>query len=219
MSFVAPPPPALAGLPDSVLTALGRPLPAAGAVHVAGVGGGVGTSTVAGLVWSVLALAHPGAVGLAEHAAVVGGGGLGGGRVVARVDGDVPATAPVVVHDRGPHAAVVAEQEPGPSRVLVVVCRAHAGGIVDAARAVERVGARGPDDLARVVVAAVATTGAAPGTRAVADAAARVGLAVPVVVVPFSRHLGAGGALPGPDPRPLAAAGVLSAHVLAALAT
>ncbi|WP_273653056.1 hypothetical protein [Cellulomonas fimi] len=217
MSFVAPPPPALAGLPESVLAAVGRPLPASGAVHVAGVGGGVGTTTVAGLVWSVLALAHPGAVGLTEHAAVVGGGGLGGGRVVARVDGEVPTTAPVVVHDRGPLAAVVAESEPGPSRVLVVVCRAHAAGIADAARAVERVGVRGPDDLRRVVVAAVATTGAAPGTRAVADAADRLGLAVPLVVVPFSRHLAAGGALPGPDLRPLAAGGVLTSHALAAL--
>ncbi|WP_456845863.1 hypothetical protein [Cellulomonas sp. P5_C6] len=174
------------------------PVPDGTRVVVAGVAGGVGTTTVAALVWRALDAAAPGRCGLLDHS----GGTLHARAASSRTGGQV------VVHDLGPHA--LAADSPAledPSAVVVVVCASHSAGLAAATRALEALAPRSPGLDRRALVVPVAVSG--PGLAAREHPAN-------VLALPRSRALAAGGVLPAPDrdARATRAAGVVAAEVV-----
>ncbi|MEE6286663.1 hypothetical protein V2J52_03220 [Georgenia sp. MJ173] len=161
-------------------------LPPGARVTVAGVAGGVGVTTVTGLLWWALTTYGDHAVKLVDH---------GGGSLHARLPVAAPTRTPdLTLHDAGA-VALTALRDHAP---LVLVCGAHEAGLRDVATSLKQY-ATGPDDAwHRCVVVPVATTGTGlTGTelRRRADA-----LGIPAALVPVRRSapLAAGGDIPAP---------------------
>lgn len=168
---------------------LDAPLPAGARVTVAGVAGGVGTTTLTGLLWWTLTTYASRSVGLLDH---------GGGALHARLPAASPTRTPdLVVHDAGP-VALSGAPTLAAAAPLVVVCAATAAGIDAATTAVRELTPRPEEAWRRCVVVPVATTGAGlPGT-ALREHAHRQGLPAAVVPLRRSRPLAAGGDIPDP---------------------
>ncbi|WP_421742483.1 hypothetical protein [Cellulomonas sp.] len=172
------------------------PVPDGTRVVVAGVAGGVGTTTVAALVGRML----DGRCALLDHS---------GGRLHARA-GSTSSRGPVVVHDLGPHA--LAGESPAledPGAVIVLVCASHTAGLAAAVRAFETLEPRSPGLHGRALIVPVAVSGPGLGARELTGP-------VPVLGLPRSRALAAGGVLPplDRDLRATRAAGVIGAEVV-----
>ena len=147
---------------------LGAPLlPVRVVVH--GVAGGVGTSTVTGLLRAVLEIRA-----------------AGPDRPVAAADG------PLTVEDRG--SATLLPGAGDRAVVPVVVCPATVAGLAAAARLLGVRADAGPDSAPashRAVVAAVPVTGPGLDGRALLDTARGAGITDEVVALPRSRALAA----------------------------
>ena len=172
------------------------PVPDGTRVVVAGVAGGVGTTTVAALIWRLLG----DRCGLRDHS---------GGSLSARTGATV-SDGPVVVHDLGPHALAgesAALEDPG--AVVVLVCASTASGLAAAVRAFDALEPRSPGLHDRALIVTVPVSG--PGLGAV-----ELRGPVPVLGLPRSRALAAGGVLPPADRdvRATRAAGVIGAEVV-----
>jgi len=175
------------------------PVPDGTRVVVAGVAGGVGTTTVAALVQQML----DGRCTLLDHS---------GGTLHARAgtSGSTGARGGVVVHDLGPHALAgesAALEDPG--AVVVLVCASHAAGLAAAVQAYDALDPRSPGLHGRALIVPVSVSGPGLGAKA-------LGGPVPVLGLPRSRALAAGGVLPPPDRdlRATRAAGVIAAEVV-----
>ncbi len=177
------------------------PLPDGTRVVVAGVAGGVGTTTVAALLRQVLGAR----CGLRDHS-----GGTLHARAGAAPASDDGVVVVVVVHDLGPHALArdsAALEDPG--AVVVLVCPSHRAGLASAVRALESLEPRSPGLRERAMIVPVAVSGPGlPVRELTAD--------VPVLALPRSRALAAGGALPPAerDLRATRAAAVVAAEVV-----
>lgn len=165
-------------------------------VVVAGVAGGVGTTTVAALLWTALHAARPGRVGMLDRSggsfATLVGEGAG-----AVADG----SADLVVQDLGPHALTPGAEALDPAgRVVVVVCGAHRDGLRSAAEALRGLAARtGQDATRRTVVVPVAAVGRTRGSVPLLAQAREAGLGGAVVPLRRDRTLAARGVLPAAD--------------------
>ncbi|NMR21610.1 hypothetical protein [Cellulomonas fimi] len=187
-------------------------------VVVAGVAGGVGTTTVVALLWTALDAARPGGVGAVDHS-----GGSLPARLAAGTHGGYDAlggTEPdLVLHDLGPHALTTAAGVLDvPDQVVVVVCGAHDAGLL-AARAslgglAERTGKGDAEQWAVVVPVAVAGR-SAPRAR-LRDRAVELGVRAAVMPVARDRRLAAGGSVPpwGSASEVHRTAGALAAEVV-----
>ena len=159
-------------------------------VHVAGTAGGVGTTTVAALLFAALSQDVVGAPQLYDHAA----GELG----LRLPEGDdVRLVHPgLALHDSGAHAAAAVERLADPHAVLVLVAAATPAGCAAADRVLDEVvTAHGASQLRRVLVAVVGVFGRhriSPQLRALGD---RVG-ARSVILLPQDLSLAAGGRIP-----------------------
>jgi hypothetical protein len=166
--------------------------PAAIQVIIAGTAGGVGTTTVAALLFAAMS-ADRGAAApqLLDHS----GGVLG----LRLPEGDeaVAINPSVVLHDLGPHALVegvdrLADQ----LSVLVVVAAATPAGCAQAGQLLEEVKERyGSSELRRVIVVLVGVFGRHRISREIAELRARAG-ARSVVLFPQDLSLAAGGRIP-----------------------
>jgi hypothetical protein len=159
-------------------------------VHVAGTAGGVGTTTVAALLFAALSQDVLGAPQLYDHAAGELGLRLPEGDEVRLVH---PGLA---LHDSGAHAAAAVERLADPHALLVLVTAATPAGCAAADRVLDEiVSARGVSQLRRVLVAAVGVFGRhriGPQLRALGD---RVGTRS-VILLPQDLSLAAGGRIP-----------------------
>jgi hypothetical protein len=159
-------------------------------VHVAGTAGGVGTTTVAALLFAALSSDVLGAPQLHDHAA----GELG----LRLPEGDdVRLVHPgLALHDSGAHAARAVEWLADPHAVLVLVTAATPAGCAAADRVLDEiVTAHGVSQLRRVLVAVVGVFGRhriGPQLRALGD---RVGTRS-VILLPQDLSLAAGGRIP-----------------------
>jgi hypothetical protein len=159
-------------------------------VHVAGTAGGVGTTTVAALLFAALSQDILGAPQLYDHAA----GELG----LRLPEGDdVRLVHPgLALHDSGAHAAAAVERLADPHALLVLVTAATPAGCAAADRVLDEiVSARGVSQLRRVLVAVVGVFGRhriGPQLRALGD---RVGTRS-VILLPQDLSLAAGGRIP-----------------------
>lgn len=187
-------------------------------VVVAGVAGGVGTTTVAALVARALAPHRDVEPADRSGGALEVRAGLGvGSEGVDGVGTDGFGTGPsgtaragtasagvepgLVVQDLGPHALTPGSNVlDDPGQVVIVVCGPHAEGLADALAAVHALGARTgePDPSDRVVVVPVGVTRGLRGA-ALRRRAAELGLRAAVVPVPHDRVLAVGGPVPGPE--------------------
>jgi hypothetical protein len=158
-------------------------------VHVAGTAGGVGTTTVAALLFAALSQDVLGAPQLYDHAAGELGLRLPEGDDVRLVHRGI------ALHDCGAHAAAL-ERLADPLAVLVLVTAATPAGCVAADRVLDEVvSANGVSQLRRVLVAAVGVFGrhrVGPQLRALGD---RVG-SRSVILLPQDLSLAAGGRIP-----------------------
>lgn len=184
-------------LPPEAARWLATPLPPGMRVVVAGVAGGVGTTTVAAALWWALDTYRDGGAAAVDH---------GGGSLAARLPHEPGGTGgrsrepDLTVHDLGAHAltsqAIVLDD---PGQVVVVVCGAHDAGLAAAHRALislaTRSGACGAAPQ-RVVVVPVAVAGPTLPGAVLRARAADLGLQAVVVPVGRSRALAAGGRLP-----------------------
>ncbi|HJY44754.1 MAG TPA: hypothetical protein VJ301_09025 [Propionibacteriaceae bacterium] len=159
-------------------------------VHVAGTAGGVGTTTVAALLFAALSQDVLGAPQLYDHAAGELGLRLPEGDEVRLVH---PGLA---LHDSGAHAAAAVERLADPHAVLVLVTAATPAGCAAADRALDEiVSAHGVSQLRRVLVAVVGVFGRhriSPQLRGLGD---RVG-SRSVILLPQDLSLAAGGRIP-----------------------
>jgi hypothetical protein len=159
-------------------------------VHVAGTAGGVGTTTVAALLFAALSQDVLGAPQLYDHAA----GELG----LRLPEGDdVRLVHPgLALHDSGAHAAAAVERLMDPHAVLVLVTAATPAGCAAADRVLDEiVSAHGVSQLRRVLVAVVGVFGRhriRPQLRTLGD---RVGTRS-VILLPQDLSLAAGGRIP-----------------------
>jgi hypothetical protein len=159
-------------------------------VHVAGTAGGVGTTTVAALLFAALSQDVLGAPQLYDHAA----GELG----LRLPEGDdVRLVHPrLALHDSGAHAAAAVERLADPHAVLVLVTAATPAGCAAADRVLDEiVSAHGVSQLRRVLVAVVGVFGRhriSPQLRGLGD---RVGTRS-VILLPQDLSLAAGGRIP-----------------------
>jgi len=159
-------------------------------VQVAGTAGGVGTTTVAALLFAALSQDVLGAPQLHDHAA----GGLG----LRLPEGDeVRLLNPgLALHDCGPHAAVAMERLADPETVLLLVTAATPAGCSAAERVLEAaVSLHGASQLRRVLVTAVGVFGRhriGARLRALGD---RVGTRS-VISLPQDLSLAASGRIP-----------------------
>jgi hypothetical protein len=159
-------------------------------VHVAGTAGGVGTTTVAALLFAALSQDVLGAPQLYDHAAGELGLRLPEGDDVRLVHRHL------ALHDSGAHAAAAVERLADPHAVLVLVTAATPAGCVAADRVLDEiVSAHGVSQLRRVLVAVVGVFGRhrlGPQLRALGD---RVG-SRSVILLPQDLSLAAGGRIP-----------------------
>ena len=159
-------------------------------VQVAGTAGGVGTTTVAALIFAALSQDVLGAPQLYDHAAGELGQRLPEGDEVRLVNPSLG------LHDCGARAAAAVERLADPETVLVVVTAATAGGCAAADRVLDEIVARyGAGQLRRVLVAAVGAFGRhriGSQLRALGD---RVGTRS-VILLPQDLSLAAGGRIP-----------------------
>jgi hypothetical protein len=159
-------------------------------VHVAGTAGGVGTTTVAALLFAALSQDVLGAPQLYDHAAGELGLRLPEGDDVRLVHRGL------ALHDSGAHAAAAVERLADPHAVLVLVTAATPAGCVAADRVLdELVSAHGVGQLRRVLVAVVGVFGrhrVSGQLRALGD---RVGTRS-VISLPQDLSLAAGGRIP-----------------------
>jgi hypothetical protein len=159
-------------------------------VHVAGTAGGVGTTTVAALLFAALSQDVLGAPQLYDHAA----GELG----LRLPEGDdVRLVHPgLALHDSGAHAAAAVERLADPRALLVLVTAATPAGCAAADRVLnEIVSARGDSQLRRALVAVVGVFGRhriGPQLRGLGN---RVGTRS-VILLPQDMSLAAGGRIP-----------------------
>jgi hypothetical protein len=166
------------------------PVPRTTTVHVAGTAGGVGTTTVAALLFAALSQDVLGAPQLYDHAAGELGLRLPEGDDVRLVN---PGLA---LHDSGAHAAAAVERLADPHAVVVLVTAATPHGCAAADRVLDEIVAlHGVGQLRRVLVAAVGVFGRhriGPQLRALGE---RVGTRS-VILVPQDLSLAAGGRIP-----------------------
>ena len=159
-------------------------------VQVAGTAGGVGTTTVAALLFAALSQDVLGAPQLYDHSAGELGLRLPEGDEVRLVNPSLG------LHDCGAHAAAAVERLADPHTVLVLVTAATPGGCIAADRVLDVAVARhGSGDFRRVLVTAVGVFGRHRiGTqlRALGD---RVG-ARSAILLPQDLSLAAGGRIP-----------------------
>ena len=159
-------------------------------VHVAGTAGGVGTTTVAALLFAALSQDVLGAPQLYDHAAGELGLRLPEGDDVRLVHSGL------ALHDSGAHAAAAVERLADPHAVLVLVAAATPAGCAAADRVLDEVvTAHGASQLRRVLVAVVGVFGRhriSPQLRALGD---RVGTRS-VILLPQDLSLAAGGRIP-----------------------
>jgi hypothetical protein len=159
-------------------------------VQIAGTAGGVGTTTVAALIFAALSQDVLGAPQLYDHAA----GELG----LRLPEGDdVRLVHPGLgLHDCGAHAASAAERLADPQTVLVLVTAATPVGCKAVDRVLDAVvSLHGAGQLRRVLVAAVGVFGrhrVGAQLRAIGD---RVGTRS-VILLPQDLSLAAGGRIP-----------------------
>jgi hypothetical protein len=160
-------------------------------VIIAGTAGGVGTTTVAALLFAAMSVDRGGAPQLLDHSGGVLGLRLPEGDEAVAIDPSV------VLHDLGPHALVegvnrLADQ----LSVLVVVGAATPAGCAQASQLLEEVTERyGSSELRRVIVALVGVFGRHRIGREIAELRARAGTRS-VVLVPQDLSLAAGGRIP-----------------------
>jgi hypothetical protein len=159
-------------------------------VQVAGTAGGVGTTTVAALLFAALSQDVLGAPELYDHSAGELGLRLPEGDEVRLVNPSLG------LHDCGAHAAAAVERLADPHTVLVLVTAATPGGCIAADRVLdEAVARRSSGDLRRVLVTAVGVFGRhriGAQLRALGD---RVG-ARSAILLPQDLSLAAGGRIP-----------------------
>ena len=159
-------------------------------VQVAGTSGGVGTTTVAALLFAALSQDVLGAPQLYDHAAGELGLRLPEGDEVRLVN---PSLA---LHDCGAHAVAAVERLADPQSVLVLVTAATPGGCEAAERVLDAVVSRhGVSQLRRVLVAVVGVFGRhriGPQLRALGG---RVGTRSGILL-PQDIYLAAGGRIP-----------------------
>jgi hypothetical protein len=159
-------------------------------VHVAGTAGGVGTTTVAALLFAALSQDVLGAPQLYDHAAGEFGLRLPEGDDVRLVN---PGLA---LHDSGAHAAAAVDRLAEPHAVVVLVTAATPAGCAAAVRVLDEIVSRhGVSQLRRVLVAAVGVFGRhriGPQLRTLGE---RVGTRS-VILVPQDLSLAAGGRIP-----------------------
>ncbi len=168
---------------------LDAPLPTGARVTVAGVAGGVGTTTVTGLLWWALTTYGARTVGLLDH---------GGGVLHARLPAASPTRAPdLVLHDAGPVALTRAPALTA-AAPLVIVCGATELGVETATTAVRELASEPADAWRRCVVVPVSTAGPGLPGAELRDRAHRLGLPAAVVPLRHSRPLAAGGDVPAP---------------------
>ena len=159
-------------------------------VHVTGTAGGVGTTTVAALLFAALSQDVLGAPQLYDHAAGELGLRLPEGDDVRLVN---PGLA---LHDSAAHLAASVERLVDPQAVLVLVTAATPAGCAAADRVLDEIASRhGVSQLRRVLVAAVGVFGRhriGLQLRALGD---RVG-SRSVIFLPQDLTLAAGGRIP-----------------------
>jgi hypothetical protein len=159
-------------------------------VHVAGTAGGVGTTTVAALLFAALSEDVLGAPQLYDHAAGELGLRLPEGDDVRLVHRGL------ALHDSGAHAAAAVERLADPHAVLVLVTAATPAGCGAADRVLDEiVSALGVSQLRRVLVAVVGVFGRhriGPQLRALGDRAGSRS----VILLPQDLSLAAGGRIP-----------------------
>ena len=174
---------------------LATPLQPGMRVMVAGVAGGVGTTTVAAALWWALDTHRGGAA--------VDGGDRSLAARLPREPGDgtgVPRVEPdLMVRDLGAHAlSTRASVLDGAGQVVVVVCGAHDAGLVAARDALVWLATRraGGSSRRRAVVVPVSVAGRARPGAVLRSRALDLGLDSVIVPVGRSRALAAGGRLP-----------------------
>jgi hypothetical protein len=159
-------------------------------VQVAGTAGGVGTTTVAALIFAALSQDVLGAPQLYDHAAGELGLRLPEGDEVRLVNPSLG------LHDCGAHAAAAVERLADPQTVLVLVTPATPGGCAAADRVLDEIVSRhGAHQLRRVLIAAAGVFGRhriSAQLRALGD---RVGTRS-VILLPQDLSLAAGGRIP-----------------------
>jgi hypothetical protein len=159
-------------------------------VQVAGTAGGVGTTTVAALLFAALSQDVLGAPQLYDHSAGELGLRLPEGDEVRLVNPSLG------LHDCGAHAAAAVERLADPHTVLVLVTAATPGGCNAADRVLDEAVARhGSGDLRRVVVTAVGVFGRHRIGARLGALGDRVG-ARSAILLPQDLSLAAGGRIP-----------------------
>ena len=159
-------------------------------VLVAGTSGGVGTTTVAALLFAALSSDRRGAPRLLDHSAGELGLRLPEGDDVPRLDPQL------VLHDLGAHAGPGVQRLAEPRTVLVIVAPATGAGCQAADRLLDAVvEQRGRAALRRVLVVAVGVFGRHRVTPALRSLGERVG-SRSVVLLPQDLSLAAGGRVP-----------------------
>lgn len=157
-------------------------------VLVAGVAGGVGTTTVAALLWG--GFGRLSAPELRDHAGGELGARLSGGDEVTEVD------RTIVVHDVGPHAALGVDQLSEAGTLLVAVVSLTPVGLEAADALLAEVRERfGPNGLSRTLVVAAGTQGPHRLRRTVEEIKDRHGQRS-LLVVPRDPALAVGGRIP-----------------------
>jgi hypothetical protein len=159
-------------------------------VQVAGTSGGVGTTTVAALLFAALSQDVLGAPQLHDHSAGELGLRLPEGDEVRLVNPSLG------LHDCGAHAAAAAERLADPLAMLVLVTAATNGGCLAAEQVLDEVGSKhGVRQLRRVLVAVVGVFGRHRVGAQLRSLGDRVG-SRSVILLPQDLSLAAGGRIP-----------------------
>lgn len=180
---------------DSDLT---LPLSPGTRIVVAGVAGGVGTTTVAAIIWATLTRHRARPVGALDHST---------GRLFFRLPHGAEDTCAqarlspeISVHDLGPHALTdQASALDNLHSTVLIVCGAHHRGLENAAEAMAHMTSRtgSPGTQHRCLVVPVAVNGKTtrgPLTQAAND----LGLTANFIHLPHIRLLAPGGPIPAP---------------------
>jgi hypothetical protein len=159
-------------------------------LHVTGTAGGIGTTTVAALLFDALSQDVLGAPQLYDHAAGELGLRLPEGDDVRLVNPGV------ALHDAGAHTAAAVDRLRDPHTVMVLVTAATPAGCVAADQVLDEIVSRhGVSQLRRVLVVAVGVFGRhriGPPLRALGERAGTRS----VILIPQDLSLAAGGRIP-----------------------